>query len=218
MPSVTPFEDSKDAPAVRGFLHAPDAPSGDSLVLTHGAGSNANAPLLVAAADAFTAAGITVLRCDLPFRQARPHGSPFPAIAPQDRAGLKRAVLLMRARLPGRVFLGGQSYGGRQATMLAADEPDLVAGLLLLSYPLHPPGRHADLRTAHFPKITTPALFIHGTRDPFGSAEEMRAALGLIAGRHDLAIIEGVGHDLGGKRTAARVATTILEAFRQFAA
>ena len=86
-------------------------------------------------ADAFAAAGIAVLRCDLAFRQARPHGPPFPAMAVQDRAGLARAVRALRDRLPGKVFLGGHSYGGRQSSMLAAEEPELAAGLLLLSYP-----------------------------------------------------------------------------------
>lgn len=202
MPAVTPFEDSSDAPAVRGFLHTPDAADGHGLVLTHGAGANAGAPLLVAVADLFCAAGITVLRCDLPFRQARPHGPPFPAMAAQDRAGLRRAVRLLGARVSGKVFLGGHSYGGRQATMLAAEDPDTAAGLLLLSYPLHPPRRPAELRTAHFPKLTTRAAFVHGTRDPFGSIEEMQAALELIAGPHELAAVQGAGHDLRGKGSA----------------
>jgi predicted alpha/beta-hydrolase family hydrolase len=213
VPTVSAFEDSIGTPAVRGVLHVPDSPSGSGLVLGHGAGSNANAPLLVAVAEAFAAAGIIVLRCDLPFRQARPHGPPFPAMAAQDRAGLKRAVILLGERVGGRVFVGGHSYGGRQATMLAADEPGLVKGLLLLSYPLHPPRRPADLRTAHFAKLTTPSLFVHGTRDPFGSIDEMRAALELIAGPHQLVAIEGAGHDLGAKGTAALVAATTLAAF-----
>jgi len=216
MPSVTSFEDSQEAPAVRGFLHTPDTPLGDGLVLTHGAGSNAGAPVLIAVADAFCAAGIAVLRCDLPFRQARPHGPPFPAMAAQDRAGLKRAVLLVRGRLPGKVFLGGHSYGGRQSTMLAADEPDLAAGLLLLSYPLHPPRPAAAPRTAHFSKLSTPAFFVHGTRDPFGSIDQMRAALALLAGPYELVAIEGAGHDLGGKGSAVRVAAAVLHAFQQF--
>ncbi|HTT64686.1 MAG TPA: alpha/beta family hydrolase [Bryobacteraceae bacterium] len=216
MSSATSFEDLRDVPAVRGFLHTPDAPNGDGLVLTHGAGGNAGAPLLAAVADAFCRAGITVLRCDLPFRQARPHGPPYPAMAAQDRAGLARAVGVVRARLAGKMFLGGQSYGGRQSTMLAAEQPDLVAGLLLLSYPLHPPGRTADLRTAHFPKLTMPALFVHGTRDPFGSVDELQDALGLMAGPHEIVAVNGTGHDLGGKGSAARVAGTVLDAFLRF--
>ncbi len=214
MTSVTPFEDSAGAPAVRGYLHTPDAPLGDGLVLTHGAGSNANAPLLIAVADGFAAAGITVLRCDLPFRQARPHGSPYPSIAPQDRAGLARATLLMRGRLPGKVFLGGHSYGGRQSTMLAAEQPDVAGALLLLSYPLHLPGRPENLRTAHFPQLSTPAVFMHGTRDPFGSIDEMRAALDLIPAPHQLHAIEGAGHDLKGKASAARIVAAALDSIQ----
>src|ERR1700722_19325787 len=210
MGTVTALEDSSSTPAVRGFLHRPDAPDGRGLVLTHGAGSNAGAPLLVALAETLAADGITVLRCDLPFRQARPHGPPFPATAAQDRAGLRRAVLVMRGPVPGNVFLGGHSYGGRRATMLAAEGPDLAAGLLLLSYPLHPPKRPADLRTAHFAQLSTPALFIHGTRDPFGSLDEMRAALQLIAGPCELVAIEGAGHDLRGKGAAGRMAAAAL--------
>ena len=194
------------------FLHLPDGALGDGLVLTHGAGSNCGAPLLVAVAEAFCAAGMAVLRCDLAFREARPHGPPFPAMAAQDRAGLARAVRALRGRVPGKVFLGGHSYGGRQSTMLAAEEPELAAGLVLLSYPLHPPRRPADLRTAHFSKLVTPALFVHGTRDPFGSVEEMRAALALIAGPHEMLAVEGAGHDL----RAARVAAMVVEAFKRF--
>ena len=217
MPAVTPFEDTRDAPAVRGFLHTPEAPRGHGLVLTHGAGSNARAPLLVAVAEALAAAGITVLRCDLPFRQARPSGPPYPAMAAQDRTGLARAVRVLCDYLPGKVFLGGHSYGGRQSSMLAADEPDLAAGLLLLSYPLHPPGKPAGMRTAHFAKLTAPALFIHGTRDPFGSIAEMRDALRMLAGPHELVEIGNAGHDLGGKSRAARVANTAVDAFVRFA-
>jgi predicted alpha/beta-hydrolase family hydrolase len=218
MPLVTLFEDLQDAPAVRGFLHTPDTADGRGLVLTHGAGSNCNAPLLVAVAESFCAAGVTVLRCDLPFRQARPHGPPFPAMAAQDRAGLARAVRVLGERLSSKVFLGGHSYGGRQSTVLAAEAPDLAAGLLLLSYPLHPPRRPADLRTAHFPKLVTPALFVHGTRDPFGSVDEMRAALASIGGAHEMVVVEGAGHDLGGKGSHARVAERVLEVLRTFGA
>ena len=218
MPAAAPFEDARDAPAVRGFLHLPDGSAGAGIVLTHGAGGNANGLLLVALAEAFAAAGVAALRCDLPFRQARPHGPPYPAMAERDRAGLKRAVGALRERVPGKVYLGGHSYGGRQATMLAAEEPELVAGLLLQSYPLHPPGKPAAPRTAHFPKLTTRALFVHGTRDPFGSPGEMRIALELLAGPHHLVTIEGVGHDLGGKRSAALVARTVVDAYAQWLA
>ena len=197
------------------FLHTPSAPRGNGLILTHGAGSNSQSPLLMSVAQTFADTGHTVLRYDLPFRQARPHGPPRPGDAERDREGLKLAVAEMRKRVSGRVFLGGHSYGGRQATMLCATEPTLVDGLLLFSYPLHPPRKPEQLRTQHFPKLLTTALFIHGTRDPFGSIEELRTALKLIPGKTDLLAVEGAGHDLGfkGTTTSESLATNILEEF-----
>jgi len=80
--------------------------------------------------------------------------------------------------------------------MLAADEPALVAGLLLFSYPLHPPGKPDRRRTEHFPQLQMPAVFVQGTADPFGGVEEIRAALALIPAATRLIAIEGAGHDL----------------------
>lgn len=152
-----------------------------------------------------------VIRYDLPFRQERPNGPPRPGDAARDREGLREQVLKVRERKPERVWLGGHSYGGRQASMLAADSPGLADALLLLSYPLHPPRKPDQLRTAHFPKLETPALFAHGSRDPFGSPEELRQALSLIAGKTHLLEIEGAGHELG--RNSAATAAKILGAW-----
>ena len=185
---------------VRGFLHRPAGEPGGGLVLTHGAGGNCNSRVLVAAADAFGGAGISVLRCDLPFRQKRPSGPPSPSGAAADRAGLQAAVEAMRGLVPGRVMLGGQSYGGRQATMLAADHSDLVAGLLLFSYPLHPPGKPDRPRTEHFPRLRVPCLFVQGTSDPFGSPDELRPAIAAIPQTTQLIAIPGAGHDLKSGR------------------
>jgi uncharacterized protein len=188
---------------IEGDLHHPrGAPTGDALVLTHGAGSNRGAPLLVAVADAFAARGVLVLRCDLAYRRARPTGPPRPSDGARDRDALRETVGVMRARESRRVFLGGHSYGGRQASMLAAEHPGSADALLLLSYPLHPPARPGAARTAHFSGLGIPALFVHGTRDPFGSIDELRAALALIPGPTRLSVVEGAGHDLGRDRTA----------------
>jgi uncharacterized protein len=210
------FSDLSAEPAVRGFLHEPAQPSGDGLVLTHGAGANCQSKLLIALANAFSNAGYLVLRCDLPFRQSRPNGPPFPAMAARDREGLRRAVDVLRSKTPGRIFLGGHSYGGRQGSMLAAEQPQLVAGLLLLSYPLHPPRKPAELRTAHFPQLKTPSLFVHGGRDPFGSHDEMKAALALIPAQTLLLEIEGAGHELLGKKTEKNLQSRIAQAFLEF--
>src|SRR6266568_3002308 len=192
MVQIVPFERED----VSGFLHRPEGAASGGVVLTHGAGGNCNAPLLVAAAAAFSVAGFEALRIDLPFRQRRPKGPPSPAGAVADRAGLRLAVAALRAIVAGPITLGGQSYGGRQATMLAADEPRLVEALLLFSYPLHPPGKPDRLRTEHFPHLSVPALFVHGTADPFGSIAELRQAVSLIPSPVQVMPIEGAGHDL----------------------
>ena len=181
---------------VRGFLHNPGGGGGDGLLLTHGAGSDCRAPLLVATAEAFSAAGVTVLRCDLAFRRARPSGPPPRGAAAADQAGLRTALGWLRERAPGRLFLGGHSYGGRQASMLAADEPGMADALLLLSYPLHPPKQPEKLRTEHFPRLRTRCVFVHGTTDPFATPDELRAALGLIPAETRVLSVEAAGHDL----------------------
>ncbi|MGD0498523.1 MAG: alpha/beta family hydrolase [Bryobacteraceae bacterium] len=168
------------------------------MILTHGAGSNGNAPLLVDVAEAFAAAGWLAMRYDLSFRRRRAHGPPGPADSARDREGIERAAEAMRRLAPGRVFAGGHSYGGRQTAMLAAEKPDLFAGLLLLSYPLHPPAKPEQKRTAFFPSLRTPALFVHGAADPFASLEEVREALTLIAAPVDLLPVERAGHELKG--------------------
>src|SRR5688572_7601733 len=126
--------------------------------------------------------------------------------------------MLLKERGAKRCFIGGQSYGGRQASMLTAAEPDLVGGLLLLSYPLHPPGRAAQLRTAHFPKLKTRALFVHGTKDPFGTIQEMEAALPLIPAETRLLPVDGAGHGLLPKKDPEALVQKIVEEFRAFLA
>ncbi|MBZ5570293.1 MAG: alpha/beta fold hydrolase [Acidobacteriia bacterium] len=215
--SGTPFTDAAVDPPVRGFLHTPATPAKDGLVLTHGAGGNAKSALLVALAGAFSQVGFTVLRCDLPFRQARSFGPPRPGDASRDRQGLKNTVAALRKLVPGRVFLGGQSYGGRQASMLCAEEAEVADGLLLLSYPLHAPGKPDQLRTQHLPQLQVPVLFVHGTRDPFGSIEEMQAAIKLVPAKTSLLRVEGAGHDLGlkGKKKLESLPETVLSEFRK---
>jgi predicted alpha/beta-hydrolase family hydrolase len=195
-------------PAVRGFLHRPVGGGGRGLVLTHGAGGNCQTPLLVAVARAWADAGGLALRCDLPFRQARATGPPSPSGAARDRDGLAAAVAALRELGARRVVLGGSSYGGRQATMLAAERPLTADALLVLSYPLHPPGRASQLRTEHLPRLTTPAVFVHGTKDPFATIDELRRALSLIPALTRVLVVDGAGHGLlpGGRRAAIEAA------------
>jgi uncharacterized protein len=212
------FTDVSVDPFVRGLLHRPGRANGSGLVLTHGSGGNCNAPLLVALAETFADAGFIVLRCDLPFRQDRPYGPPRPRDAKRDRAGLKNATAALKSLGAARRFVGGHSYGGRQASMLCSEEPGLVAGLLLTSYPLHLPGKTEQLRIQHLPNLQTSTLIVQGTRDPFGSIPEIEQAIKLIPGKTKLVAIDSTGHDLGFKGKAKReeLPKTVLREFEGF--
>jgi uncharacterized protein len=100
--------------------------------------------------------------------------------------------------------------------MLAANEPGLVEGLLLLSYPLHPPQRPDELRTGHFPYLRTPTLFVSGTRDGFGTVAEIDVALKLIGARAELITVAGAGHELMTKRNRGAVTQLVMEGFSSF--
>lgn len=200
--------------AVSGYLHRPDSPNGLALALTHSAGADCRSKLLTALADAFSDSGVTVLRFDLPFRQQRPTGPPPRGSAERDQQGIREAIECLRP-ISKQVVIGGHSYGGRQASMLAADDPSIASALLLLSYPLHPPKRSAELRTAHFPRLRTPALFVSGTRDGFGTTEELTAAIALIPARTQLLSISA-GHELLTKANAAHLPATVVNALLEF--
>jgi pimeloyl-ACP methyl ester carboxylesterase len=129
---------------------------------------------------------------------------------PHDRGG---ALAVLRARALGPLFVGGHSYGGRQASMLAAEQPDLITGLLLSSYPLHPPRRAAASRSEHFPALRCPVLFVHGTRDAFATVEELESARRRIVAPTSLVPVEGAGHDLVRTGSATALARVVVEAF-----
>jgi predicted alpha/beta-hydrolase family hydrolase len=170
----------------------------------------------VALADCFAQAGIHVLRCNLPFRQSRPTGPPFPAQAERDRQGLRNAAQAMRDVAGGRLFLGGHSYGGRQATMLAASDASVCDALLILAYPLHPPKKPEQLRIDHLPQLRTPAFFVQGTRDPFGTIDEMTKHIAVIPATHHLEVLEGSGHDLLGRKPSQQLIAQIASRFLAF--
>jgi len=182
-----------ERPGIWGWLHKPEKVTA-TMLLSHGAGGNCGNPLMVAVANAFCEAGYCVLRWDLPFRQLRPRGSPGGS-GERDRDGIRQAAQELRQLTSGvPLYLAGQSYGGRQSSMAAAEDSSLADGLLMLSYPLHPPGKPAQLRTDHFGKLRTPVLFVHGTRDPFGTVDELREAIKLIPVAARLQVVEGAGH------------------------
>ena len=215
------FTDVSVDPFVRGLLHRPAKPNGNGIVLTHGAGSNCQAPLLIALADTFAGAGFAVLRCDLPYRQDRPYGPPGPGDGKRDRAGLKNALAALRGQLLAASFSAATPTAEDNRACFAPSFRKIsgtTAGLLLLSYPLHPPRKPDQLRTQHFFNLHTPALFVQGTRDPFGSIAEIEHSLKLIPAKTKLLPVEGAGHDLGfkGKARPKELSAKVLAEFQEF--
>lgn len=163
------------------------------LLLAPGAGADRDQATLVALDGAASEAGLTVVRMDFPYRKA---GRRAPDRAPVMVEAVQAEATSMGL---GAVVLGGRSMGGRMCSMAVASGlvPSAV-GLLLISYPLHPPGQPSKLRTEHFPSISVPCLFISGTRDAFGSAAELEAATASIPGPVTHHWIEGKDHALRG--------------------
>lgn len=166
-----------------------------ALLLTHGAGSDRTHPSLVAIEEA--ASPLPVRRMDFPYRR---EGRRPPDRAPKLLASIVEEAELLcgEARIrPHRLALGGRSMGGRMCSMAVADGLP-AAALVLISYPLHPPGKPERLRVEHLPSILVPCLFVHGTRDPFGTPDELLAATAAIPGPVTHHWIEGGRHDLKG--------------------
>jgi predicted alpha/beta-hydrolase family hydrolase len=188
-----------DLDAIAGVAHEPEGTPKGAVMLTHGAGGNRNSPLLIRLCDEWARRGFLAVRYDLPYRRRRPKGPPSGSAA-SDRVGIAEAAALLRTLTDGPVLAGGHSYGGRMTSMAVADEEVAVDVLALSSYPLHPPGKPERARTEHLPRITAPTVFTHGTADPFGTIDELRAAAALIPAPAEIVEITGARHDLGSKK------------------
>ncbi len=176
-----------------------------NLLLFPGAGSSSTHSSLLAIEKAV--APMRVTRADFPYRKAgrkAPDRTPVLLQAVRDEAA---------PLLDGGLVLGGRSMGGRMCSMVVADvdDPLPAVGLVLISYPLHPPGKPDSLRVEHLPRLTVPCLFIHGTRDAFGTPEQLLQWTATIPGKVTHHWIEGRAHDLKGCDAviAATVATWI---------
>ena len=168
------------------------------LVLFPGAGSDAQHSALIAIEQAV--APMPTLRVDFPYRLA---GKKFPDKSPVLIACVKDAVRTFAAQLKcatSQIVIGGRSMGGRMCTMAASDEIDPleVLGVACIGYPLHPPKKPDNLRTEHFGNLHNPLLFISGTRDEFGTPEELELAWKLLPNRPTVQMIEKGRHELRG--------------------
>lgn len=199
---------------VAADVHRPEGTPRGVVVLAHGAGGNRSAAILRAYADELCGRGLVVARIDLPYRRRRPKGPPSPSTAAADRAGIVAAVTAFRGEADGPLIVGGHSYGGRQASMAVAEDPTLADGLVLSSYPLHPPGKPERLRTEHLPDIGVPTLVVHGTTDPFATSAELADALALIDAPTRVVELEKTGHNLDpAKRPTAQVTADAVDDF-----
>lgn len=183
-----------------------------ALLLTPGAGSSREHSSLVAIERAV--APLPVERHDFPYRR---EGRKAPDRAPKAIADVRETAgrLAERAAVePGTIVLGGRSFGGRMCSMAVAEGLP-AAGLVLISYPLHPPGKPENLRVEHLPSLEVPCLFVSGTRDAFGTPEELERHTKAIVGPVTHVWIDGKGHDLRGADAAvADAVVTWLRAVR----
>jgi len=183
--------------AVRALVYSAGGRAAASLILAHGAGAGQLSTFIVAFARAIAALGIDVISFDFPYIAQK---RKIPDRGPALEACYRAVIETVRREIDsarGFLFVGGKSMGGRIATQVAAGDRDLpVAGLVLLGYPLHPPGRPAVLRAAHLPAIGRPMLFVQGSRDTFGTPSELAPILAGLSPPPTLHVVAGGDHSL----------------------
>ena len=190
-----PVED--EVGAVTVVVHRPTRPRGPGVLLTHGAGKDLDAPHLVALADAVAATGVLVVRANQPWKQA---GRAVPPRPPRALPGYAAVAAAVRTRFgPRRGWVVGGHSNGARLTTHALAAPDLgvqAVGALLVSFPLHAPGRPVGERIDHWADVTHPLLFVQGTHDPFGGVDELEHELHRLAGAATVVPVQGGDHGL----------------------
>ena len=169
-----------------------------ALVVGHGAGAGQNSPFMVRTAEGLAARGIAAATFDFPYMTARRGAPDRPPVLEQ---AWRDAIAQARTELSGLpLFIGGKSMGGRISSQVAAQGVEGVSGLVFLGYPLHPPGKPEQRRDAHLPAITQPMLFVQGSKDAFGTADEIRTLLPKLQ-RAELHELAGGDHSfkIGGR-------------------
>jgi predicted alpha/beta-hydrolase family hydrolase len=171
------------------------SPRPSSLVLAHGAGAGHEHPFMTAFARALSERGVDVLTFNfLYMEQKRRVPDRMPQLVACYRAAIDAAGRSFESARQ-RMFIGGKSMGGRAATHVAAEDANLpLSGIVLLGYPLHPPGRPAQTRDAHLPDVRRPMLFVQGSRDTFGTPSELKPILGSLSPPPVLHTVEGGDH------------------------
>jgi predicted alpha/beta-hydrolase family hydrolase len=170
--------------------------AGAALILGHGAGAGQHSTFMTSFARAFSSLGVDTITFDFPYMAARRR---VPDRGPVLEASFRTVVDRVREELDSArdaLFIGGKSMGGRIATQLAANDSELgVRGLVLLGYPLHPPGRPDERRDKHLAAIHVPMLFVQGERDAFGTAKELESVVSRLAAAR-LHVVPKADHSL----------------------
>ena len=184
-----------------------DSGTGDAvLVLAHGAGAGQAHPFMVGMARVLATCGVDVVTFDFPYKFA---GRKLPDKQPVLEACFRRVIEWTTARAKSRgrtrVFIGGKSMGGRMATHVAAAGAEPIRGVVALGYPLHPPGRSNTDRVSHLLALRTPLLVVQGTRDTFGTPDDITAAMASGPGPVSGVSVEGGDHSFAvrGRAPAA---------------
>lgn len=190
--------------------------AGVMLVLAHGAGAGQSSPFMVRFAGGLAARGLDVVTFNFLYTEERRR---VPDRAEKLEACYRAVIAAARAYSPfarNTVCIGGKSMGGRIASHLAAAEGDaadrVIAGLVFLGYPLHPPGKPQQLRAAHLAHIRAPMLFVQGSRDPFGTPAELRPVLEGLTAPVTLHIVENGDHSLAPPKTSSVSVDQVYEA------
>ena len=176
--------------------YAPREPAGTLLVLAHGAGSGHRHPFMVAMASALADRGVDVVTFNFSYIEQRRR---LPDRAPVLESCFRSVIAAAREHgslAQRQLVIGGKSMGGRMATHLAAQGMDTIAGVVALGYPLHPPGKPEQARTAHLPAIAAPVLIVQGERDAFGTPAELKPALATMHAPVTLHVVTGGDHSL----------------------
>jgi uncharacterized protein len=187
-----------------------------SFVMAHGAGAGQSSPFMTKFARGMVERGISAATFDFPYMRA---GRKVPDKAEVLEGCWRDAIAAARKELGDvPLFIGGKSMGGRIASQVAAGEHASVAGLIYLGYPLHPPGKPQQLRDAHLPKIAEPMLFVQGSRDAFGTVDEIKGLLPRLQ-RATIFEVAGGDHSLkvtGRGRTPEQVMAEVMDAVAEW--
>ncbi len=177
------------------LVYHADQPANAALILGHGAGAGQHSAFMVEFSTALSHRGLDVITFNFLYTEQKRH---MPDRAPVLEDCYRAVIETTRANVESArrsLFIGGKSMGGRMATHVAAQDAGLpVAGLVLLGYPLHPPGQPQKLRDAHLPSVKRPMLFVQGARDTFGTPEELAPILARLSPTPTLHVIAGGDH------------------------